>query len=75
WKALYATIHHTPIPPPHMPTVNQAVRWIARLGGFLGRKQDGDPGVTAIWRGWQRLNDISATWLLLHQSQVQTTCG
>jgi len=27
----------------------------ARLGGFLGRKQDGMPGWQTIWRGWQRL--------------------
>lgn len=28
---------------------------IARLGGFLARKGDGDPGWITIWRGWQRL--------------------
>ena len=28
---------------------------LARLGGFLARKQDGMPGWQTIWRGWQRL--------------------
>ncbi len=28
---------------------------IARLGGFLARKGDGDPGWITIWRGWRRL--------------------
>ncbi len=28
---------------------------IARLGGFLARKHDGNPGWQTIWRGWQRL--------------------
>lgn len=28
---------------------------IARLGGFLARRGDGDPGWLTIWRGWQRL--------------------
>jgi hypothetical protein len=28
---------------------------IARLGGFLARKNDGSPGWQTIWRGWQRL--------------------
>lgn len=65
WRALHATIHHTPLPPQQLPTVQQVVHWIAQLGGFLGRKGDGEPGVTVIWRGWQRLHDISATWLLL----------
>ena len=28
---------------------------VARLGGFLARKGDGQPGWQTIWRGWQRL--------------------
>lgn len=28
---------------------------IASLGGFLGRKGDGNPGWQTIWRGWQKL--------------------
>jgi len=48
------------------PSLQQAVGWIAQLGGFLGRKHDGEPGVKTIWRGWQRLQDIAATWQLLH---------
>jgi hypothetical protein len=66
WHALYAAIHHTSAPPQQTPKVYQAVRWIAQLGGFLNRKGDGQPGVTTIWRGWQRLHDIAATWLLFH---------
>ena len=75
WRALYATMNRTTRPPKEVPTVRQAVRWIAQLGGFLGRKHDGEPGPTTIWRGWQRLNDISATWLLLHPDLGQETCG
>ena len=30
-------------------------RELAVLGGFLGRKQDGDAGWIAIWRGWEKL--------------------
>lgn len=66
WQALYATINRTTLIPQQPPTVRLAVRWIAQLGGFLGRKSDGEPGITVIWRGWQRLNDISTTWLILH---------
>jgi len=35
----------------------QSTFWtsIARLGGFIGRKNDGSPGWQTIWRGWQRL--------------------
>ena len=28
---------------------------IARIGGFLARKNDGNPGWISIWRGWSRL--------------------
>ena len=30
--------------PTEAPTLEQAVLWIARLGGFLARKRDGFPG-------------------------------
>lgn len=66
WQALYCTIHRTPHPPSHPPTLHQAVRWIAQLGGFLGRKSDGEPGVQTVWRGLRRLEDIAATWALVH---------
>jgi hypothetical protein len=28
---------------------------LARFGGFIGRRSDGNPGWITIWRGWQRL--------------------
>jgi hypothetical protein len=39
-------------------TVREFVRGVAKLGGFLGRKHDGEPGVRALWRGYQRLQDM-----------------
>jgi hypothetical protein len=39
-------------------TVRDFVRGVARLGGFLARKRDGEPGVRALWRGYQRLQDM-----------------
>jgi hypothetical protein len=71
WQALYMRIHRTNSLPSSPPTVRQAVRWIAQLGGFLGRKRDGQPGITVIWRGWQRLQDMADTWYLVkEQSQL-----
>jgi hypothetical protein len=37
-------------------TIGQFYRELAKLGGFLGRKSDGEPGWITIWRGWQRLH-------------------
>jgi hypothetical protein len=36
-------------------THRQLVRAIAKMGGFIGRRGDGEPGWQTIWRGWQRL--------------------
>ncbi len=66
WQALYAAIHRTSTLPKTVPTVRQVVRWIARLGGFLGRKHDGEPGVTVVWRGWHRLHDLTTMWMVVH---------
>jgi hypothetical protein len=59
WKALY--VYHTknPRPPEKPPTLNEAIRTMAKLGGFIGRKSDGEPGTTSLWRGIQRLDDIT----------------
>jgi hypothetical protein len=37
---------------------------VARLGGFIGRKSDGEPGWQTLWRGWLRLQDLC--WGALH---------
>ena len=68
WRALYAVIHKTILLPKTVPTVRQAVHWIAQLGGFLARKHDNQPGPTVLWRGWHRLHDIANTWLLFQRS-------
>jgi Transposase DNA-binding/Transposase Tn5 dimerisation domain len=39
-------------------TADQFWRAGAGLGGFLGRKGDGNPGWQTLWRGWQRLQDL-----------------
>ena len=66
WQALYCFHHQMAAPPSSPPSLQQAVRWIAQLGGFLARKSDGEPGVTTLWRGLQRLHDIATTWQLSH---------
>lgn len=63
WKALYAYIKKEP-PPEKPPSLREATRMIASLGGFLGRKGDGDPGTTTMWRGLQRLADLTQGYLL-----------
>ena len=69
WQALYAFVYRTQRLPTIPPLLHTAIRWIAQLGGFLGRKGDGNPGVKVLWRGWMRLQDFAATWALAHPPQ------
>lgn len=39
---------------------------IGKLGGHLGRKGDGFPGVKKTWKGLQRLNNYTEIWLILN---------
>ena len=54
--------HQEPRPPRRPPTLQQAVRWIAQLGGFLARRSDGEPGPILVWRGLRELHAITAAW-------------
>jgi hypothetical protein len=41
--------------PDGVPSIAQAVRWIADLGGYTGKSSGGPPGSTTIGRGLERL--------------------
>jgi hypothetical protein len=80
WRALVGFIAKDPIPPAQPPTLREAMRLVARLGGFLGRKSDGEPGTQTLWLGLQRLDDISETWKVFTEIFNPTvssnrTCG
>jgi transposase-like protein/transposase Tn5 family protein len=55
-------------------TVKDFVFAVAKLGGFLGRKGDGEPGVRSLWRGYQRLQDMVAGFRL-HNHHPQNDSG
>jgi hypothetical protein len=60
WAAMYVLIHKTPSIPDQPPTLAQAVAWIGKLGGHLGRKSDGPPGLKTVWLGYQRVCDAES---------------
>ena len=62
WKALVAFTTQCAEPPPTPPSLRVAMLMVATLGGWLGRKSDGPPGVQVLWRGLQRLDDIAAMY-------------
>ena len=53
WRVLWARIHNARLSEGQgPPTMREAVKMIGRLGGHLGRKSDGLPGVRSLWKGW-----------------------
>jgi hypothetical protein len=66
WKILYKVAKKTKSVPENPPSIKEALFMIAKLGGFLGRKSDGFPGVVTIWRGLSKFYNIidAATYLV-----------
>jgi len=57
WQAAYILAKQRP--PKQAPKLNTVIRLIASLGGFLGRKCDGEPGMKMLWLGLQRVRDFA----------------
>jgi hypothetical protein len=66
WKALTTFVNKTKVPPAEPPSLNEAVRLLGRLGGYLGRNGDEPPGCEVLWRGMARLADIGEAYTLYH---------
>lgn len=66
WQALWCSVHRLPTPPATPPPLADAVGWIARLGGYLGRTRDAPPGATVLWRGFQHLADLTSMYTVFH---------
>jgi hypothetical protein len=79
WRALVAKHTRSLVPPPTPPTLREALRMVAALGGFLGRKGDGEPGTQTLWIGLQRLDDLTDMYRVCTQPTgppgVQPSCG
>ena len=41
-------------------TVYEFFRELAKMGGFLGRRHDGEPGWQTVWRGFQKMQSLLA---------------
>lgn len=60
WKAVYMVLEKK-TPPSEPPTLNQMIRMIASLGGYVMRAKT-HPGTQTLWLGLQRVNDLSNAW-------------
>jgi hypothetical protein len=72
WQALYCRIHHSPTPPATAPPLRQAVRWIAQLGGFIGRASDGEPGTQTLWKGFQELIPLTEMYRIMKPRNINS---
>jgi hypothetical protein len=57
WKIIYIMTYKKK--PPKKPlSLSEMINKIARFGGYLNRKNDIEPGPTALWIGLQRMKDF-----------------
>jgi len=64
WQVI-AVLATAQAPPAEAPALGTVLGWLAKLGGFVGRKQDGTPGAEVLWRGWQRIQEAVRLYDLL----------
>ena len=58
WKSVYI-VANGEAPPDIVPTLNEMIRTIASLGGYVKRKKT-EPGYQTLWIGMQRMRDLAA---------------
>lgn len=61
WQPVYKLVTKED-PPATPPSLQRMVRLIARLGGYIDRARNDEPGTDTVMRGMERLHDISACW-------------
>ncbi len=68
--------------PDSIPTLREMLIFIARLGGYLNRKSDPEPGAKVIWRGLEYLRVFMDGWEVCQafqntqtQFSVKKSCG
>jgi Transposase Tn5 dimerisation domain/Transposase DNA-binding len=70
WAVLYMLRTKKKELPNEPPTIEEAVKWIGGLGGHLGRKSDGPPGLKVIWRGYRQLMTAVEMYEVLQNRQT-----
>jgi hypothetical protein len=60
WQSVYVIA--TKKPPKKIPKLNEIILMVAKLGGFLGRKSDGESGPKVMWIGIQKMRGFTLAW-------------
>lgn len=82
WKAAYAAIHKSSPACVKVPTLREMLIMVARLGGYLNRKNDPEPGAKVIWRGIEYLSNFMEAWEIAqsinnaqNEISIKKSCG
>jgi len=67
WETLYMLKFKTSKLPKQPPTLQEATRWVAQMGGYLGRKNDGPPGLKTVWLGYESLLQAVALYEIINK--------
>lgn len=59
---------------PPAPRLNDVLRMVARAGGFLARKGDGEPGAKTIWEGLRDVRSSAHTIKTLREMGMLSSC-
>ena len=76
WKSLWLLRHSRKIrggemkavPPNKAPDLRTITMWLGGLGGHMGRKGDGNPGMITVWRGWSKVLVASEVYEILAEN-------
>jgi hypothetical protein len=75
WKSVYVVVRREP-PPKLPPKLQEMIRMVAQLGGYVNRKREDEPGPQTLWLGLQRLHDIATCWKVFGPgAQEETAVG
>lgn len=61
WKPVYQVTQKRR-PPKTPPKLQEMIRMVAQLGGYVNRPRSDEPGAETIWKGLQRLHDMALCW-------------
>lgn len=75
WKSVYQ-ITQKKRPPKKAPKLQEMVRMVAQLGGYVNRARKDEPGAETIWKGLQRMHDMALCWDMFGGGKdVPTKCS
>ncbi len=67
WKPVWIKYNKGAELPDKPPSLSEFVIMIARLGGYLNRKNDPPPGPTVMWKGMTKMHTFKEAWELFGQ--------